>query len=356
MLPSAPFTGGRSRALLVVSPNNPTGSVISRDELERLAAMCAARGVAIIADEVFIDYELEPGACAAAGRAIARDDVLSFTLGGLSKSVGLPQVKLGWIAVGGPAPLVSAAIARLELICDTYLAVSTPVQHAARRMLTAGAMVRDQIAERVRHNYESLRASVSAVPSCRVLRADAGWYAVMQVPALESEEDLVVHLLANDGVLVHPATFSTFRVNVSSSSVSCRRAPISRLASTACCGISLAAHPDRDPVRTSPRGDSVAVVCLSVARQLGHWRDRRHRADREVAVVGWPARAAVAAAERNGTRPPVAVHGDQRDGNRSDLHQRVRSARLPGARRRSGDVGCRSQRARGRARGAAHPA
>jgi len=209
----APFgsvQGGRSRALLVVSPNNPTGSVISRDELERLAAMCAARGVAIIADEVFIDYELEPGACAAAGRAIARDDVLSFTLGGLSKSVGLPQVKLGWIAVGGPAPLVAPAIARLELICDTYLAVSTPVQLAAPRLLETGAVVRRQIAERVRDNYESLHASVSAVPSCGVLRADAGWYAVLQVPALESEDDLVVHLLTHDGVLVHPGYFFDF--------------------------------------------------------------------------------------------------------------------------------------------------
>jgi len=166
--------------------------------------------VAIIADEVFIDYELEPGACATAGRVIARDEVLSFTLGGLSKSVGLPQVKLGWIAVGGPAPLVTAAIGRLELICDTYLAVSTPVQHAAPHVLKAGAVVRRQIAERVRHNYESLQASVSAVPSCRVLRADAGWYAVMQVPALESEDDLVVHLLADDGVLVHPGYFFDF--------------------------------------------------------------------------------------------------------------------------------------------------
>jgi aspartate/methionine/tyrosine aminotransferase len=199
-----------SRALLVVSPNNPTGSVISRDELDRLAPICAAQGVAIIADEVFIDYELEAGACARAARVAARDDVLSFTLGGLSKSVGLPQVKLGWIAVGGPAPLVTAALARLELICDTYLAVATPVQHAAPGLLAAGAAVRRQIADRVRHNYESLQASVSGVPSCRVLRADAGWYAVMQVPALESEDDLVVRLLTGDGVVVHPGYFFDF--------------------------------------------------------------------------------------------------------------------------------------------------
>jgi alanine-synthesizing transaminase len=116
----------RTRAVLVVSPNNPTGSFLKAAECDRLAAMCADRGVAIIADEVFADYELEEGAAAAAGRPIGRDAALSFSLGGLSKSVGLPQVKLGWIVLAGPAPLVAAALERLELICDTYLAVSNP--------------------------------------------------------------------------------------------------------------------------------------------------------------------------------------------------------------------------------------
>jgi len=198
------------RAVLVVNPNNPTGSFITHDDLNVVAAACAANGAAIIADEVFMDYELEPGARATAGRVATRRDVLSFTLGGLSKSVGLPQVKLAWIVVGGPDSLAAAAIERLELICDTYLAVSTPVQHAAARLLTNGATVRDQIADRVRQNYRQLQASVSAVPSCCVLRADAGWYAVTQVPALESEEDLVVRLLAEDGVLVHPGYFFDF--------------------------------------------------------------------------------------------------------------------------------------------------
>src|SRR6185295_10534775 len=118
----------RTRAVLIVSPNNPTGSFVSTSELDRLAALCAPRGIAIIADEVFADYELEPGASRRAGRAASRRDVLSFALGGLSKSVGLPQVKLGWIAVAGPDALVEAALDRLELVCDTYLAVSTPVQ------------------------------------------------------------------------------------------------------------------------------------------------------------------------------------------------------------------------------------
>ena len=202
--------GTRTRAVLIVSPNNPTGSLVTRAELARLADLCAARDIAIVADEVFVDYELEANARAAAGRALHHDHVLSFTLGGLSKSVGLPQVKLGWIAANGPGPVVAAALERLELICDTYLAVSTPVQKAAPHLLDAGAAVRQQIADRVRANYGSLQSWTAAVPPCRVLRADAGWSAVMQVPAIESEEDLVVGLLEADGVLVHPGYFFDF--------------------------------------------------------------------------------------------------------------------------------------------------
>ena len=199
----------RTRAVLVVSPNNPTGSYLSAAELDRLAAICAPRGLAIVADEVFADYELEPGAVARAGRVEARGDVLSFALGGLSKSVGLPQVKLGWIAVSGPEPLVAAAMERLELACDTYLAVATPVQLAAAELLAQGAAVRSQIASRVRTNYETLRTAAAGAPSCRALRSEGGWYAVLQVPSLEPEEDLVLRLL-EDGVLTHPGYFFDF--------------------------------------------------------------------------------------------------------------------------------------------------
>jgi aspartate/methionine/tyrosine aminotransferase len=199
----------RTRAVLVVSPNNPTGSFISAAELDRLAAICAPRGLAIIADEVFADYELEPGATARAGRVTTRADVLSFALGGLSKSVGLPQVKLGWIAAAGPQPLVTAALERLELICDTYLAVSTPAQLAAPTMLEQGAVVRSQISTRIRANYRTLQRAAGAVPSCRVLRSDGGWYAVLQVPSLESEEALALRLL-DLGVLAHPGYFFDF--------------------------------------------------------------------------------------------------------------------------------------------------
>ena len=199
----------RTRAVLVVSPNNPTGSFVTADELDRLAAICAPRDIAIIADEVFADYELEPGAASRAGRVATRRDVLSFALGGLSKSAGLPQVKLGWMAVGGPDSLVAEALERLELVCDTYLSVSTPVQLAAAELLHRGAAVRSQIAVRIVANYRALHTAVAGAPSCRVLPSEGGWYAVLQVPSLESEEDLVLRLLA-DGVLTHPGYFFDF--------------------------------------------------------------------------------------------------------------------------------------------------
>ncbi len=202
--------GPRTRAVLIVSPNNPTGSFVGASELDRLASLCAPRGVAIVADEVFADYELEPGAAAAAGRVATRRDVLAFALGGLSKSVGLPQVKLGWMAVAGPDGLVGGALDRLEHIADTYLAVSTPVQVAAGALLDRGTAIRAQIVERVATNYRALRALGSRVPSCRVVRSGGGWYAVIQVPSLEPEEDLVVHLLTRDGVLAHPGYFFDF--------------------------------------------------------------------------------------------------------------------------------------------------
>jgi aspartate/methionine/tyrosine aminotransferase len=136
--------------------------------------------------------------------------VLSFALGGLSKSAGLPQVKLGWIAAAGPDALVDAALERLELVCDTYLTVSTPAQLAAAELLQRGAGIRRQIAARVAANYRSLRSAVAGTPSCGALRSDGGWYAVLQVPSLAAEEDLVLELLTADGVLTHPGYFFDF--------------------------------------------------------------------------------------------------------------------------------------------------
>jgi len=149
---------------------------------------------------VFADYELEPGAGSRGGSLLMRDDVLVFGLGGLSKSIGLPQVKLGWIAAAGPERMVNAALRILELICDTYLSVYTPVQLAAAELLDRGSAVRRQIAARIAANYQQLKDRVACVPSCRVLDAAGGWSAVVQVPTYRSEEELVIDLLSRDGV------------------------------------------------------------------------------------------------------------------------------------------------------------
>jgi alanine-synthesizing transaminase len=200
----------RTRAVLVVSPNNPTGSLLAPLELDRLAAICADREMAIVADEVFVDYELEAGAVARAGRPLVAREALAFSLGGFSKSVGLPQLKLGWIVASGPPALVGEALQRLEVICDTYLSVATPVQVAAADILRRGAAVRDEISRRVRTNYARLEQNVKHEPTCSRLTAEAGWYAVLQVPSYQPEEELVLGLLSREGVLIHPGYFFDF--------------------------------------------------------------------------------------------------------------------------------------------------
>jgi len=199
----------RTRAVLVVSPNNPTGSRLTAAEWRMAAERCAARDAGLNVDEVFADYDLgadDDGPVTAAGHA----EALTFRLGGLSKSAGLPQVKLGWIAVDGPAATVSSALERLELICDTYLSVSTPVQVAAPALIERGALVRSQIQERVRTNYRTLRAAAAADPAVEVLHADGGWSAVLRVPARRPEEEMVLALLEAYDTLVHPGFFFDF--------------------------------------------------------------------------------------------------------------------------------------------------
>ncbi len=198
----------RVKALLVVSPNNPTGSFLHRDDLAALSEICVAHDWPIIGDEVFADYCLEPSPSATP--VMAAGDVLTFSLGGLSKSAGLPQVKLGWIGFGGPAAKVDAALAAYEIIADTYLSVSTPVQMAAASLIEQGALVRAQILARVQDNLATLRSLTAASPSIAVLTVEGGWTAVLQVPAVRSEDALVLELLDQDDVLVHPGYFFDF--------------------------------------------------------------------------------------------------------------------------------------------------
>jgi aspartate/methionine/tyrosine aminotransferase len=197
-----------ARAVLVVSPNNPTGQFVLPREAERLTRLCRDRGWALIADEVFADYPLD--AAAPLTDLAARLDVLTFSLGGASKSLGLPQVKLGWMVVGGPAGARDAALHALELIADTFLSVGTPVQVAAPALLRDGAAVRAAIHDRVRGNLETVRRSAAAFPSCTVLPVEGGWSAVLRVPATRSEETLVLDLLQHERILVHPGYFFDF--------------------------------------------------------------------------------------------------------------------------------------------------
>ena len=198
----------RVRAVLIVSPNNPTGSFLHRDDLAALSGLAAERGWPLIGDEVFADYPLDPAPHAAS--VLAAGNVLTFSLGGLSKSAGLPQVKLGWIGFGGPAHLVDEAMAAYEIVADTYLSVSTPVQVAAARLIESGAAIRAQIATRIARNLGSLRAIAARFPALTVLSVEGGWSAVIQVPATRAEEALAMECLRRDGVLVHPGYFFDF--------------------------------------------------------------------------------------------------------------------------------------------------
>jgi len=202
-------TGERTRAVIVVSPNNPTGSYLKRAELDALEIHCRAHGLALVGDEVFAEYVLD-AELARTSSVLAQRQALAFSLGGLSKGLGLPQLKLGWMVAAGPEELVRPALERLELICDTYLSVATPVQAGLPALLRDGAAIRTGIRERVTRNYRALLEAAPHYPSVDVLPAEGGWYAVVQVPSMQSEESLVLQLLEQDRVLVHPGYFFDF--------------------------------------------------------------------------------------------------------------------------------------------------
>ena len=196
------------RAVLVVNPNNPTGSMLRADDREWLVTLCAKRGAAIISDEVFAGYPLAPraDACSLAGEKRA----LTFALGGLSKSAGLPQVKLGWMLVDGPDAHVAETLERLDLITDTYLSVSTPVQLAAGRLIERGHAIRAAILSRVRGNLDVLRGAVRGYPAITLREPEGGWSAVLEVPATMGDEALVLKIVESAHVIVHPGYFFDF--------------------------------------------------------------------------------------------------------------------------------------------------
>ncbi len=199
----------RTRAIVVVNPNNPTGSCLRRSEADRLLEFAAAHELAAISDEVFADFLLQPAVDLVTSLA-ADGPALVFSLGGLSKSCGLPQLKLGWIAVTGPEAQRAEALSRLEIVADTYLSVSTPVQQAAPELLRRLPELQAPILARLLANRRTLEAAIGRGSSVTLLPADGGWSAVLRVPATQSEEDRVCELVERHGVLVHPGYFFDF--------------------------------------------------------------------------------------------------------------------------------------------------
>lgn len=199
----------RTRAVVLVHPNNPTGSFLKSGEASALLDVCARHGVAVIADEVFADFALGNGGADAHPSFALPSPALAFALGGLSKSCALPQMKVGWIAASGPAPLRDEALARLEFIADTYLSVATPVQLALPGILARKAELQAPIKARLQRNFDALRAAVAAHPELSLLPTEGGWSALVQCPATHSDEERAMAAL-DAGVLVHPGHFFDF--------------------------------------------------------------------------------------------------------------------------------------------------
>jgi hypothetical protein len=198
----------RTRAIVLVNPNNPTGSYVKRGELRTLTELCARRDVALISDEVFADYALADDADRVATLA-GVEECLAFSMSGLSKVAGLPQMKLGWMVVNGTAALRAEAWEKLEWIADTYLSVSAPVQYAAARLLAAGEEVQQQIRRRTAENLALARAALAG-SAANILAVEGGWYITLQVPRVRSEEEWTLELLEQADILVQPGFFYDF--------------------------------------------------------------------------------------------------------------------------------------------------
>ncbi len=208
----------RSRAIMVVHPNNPTGHYTRRWELERLNTLCREHELALVADEVFLDYGLNGGGLTGEAAELgetplsfaANEGALTFTLSGLSKICALPQIKVAWIVASGPPELVGAALDRLEVIADTYLSPNAPVQWAIAELLGTREGIQRQLHERTAHNLRELDAQLATARMTTRLEFDAGWYAVLRTPATCSDEDVAIALLEQEGVLIHPGHFFDF--------------------------------------------------------------------------------------------------------------------------------------------------
>ncbi|PYV60015.1 MAG: pyridoxal phosphate-dependent aminotransferase [Acidobacteria bacterium] len=197
----------RTRAIVLVHPNNPTGSYVREEEQTRLNQLCREHNLALIVDEVFLDYAHD-------GRPqhsfATNNDAFTFTLSGLSKIAALPQMKLAWIVVSGSEKEATEAMHRLEVIADTYLSLNAPVQLAAETLLKQRKKIQSQVMTRIRANLAELDRQLVQYTSCVRLLIEGGWYAVLRVPVTKSDEDLAIQLLFERSVLIHPGHFYDF--------------------------------------------------------------------------------------------------------------------------------------------------
>jgi aspartate/methionine/tyrosine aminotransferase len=197
----------RTRAIIVVHPNNPTGHFVKPDERSGLNRICAGRQLAIIADEVFLDFALSSKRHLS---WVANSEVLTFTMSGLSKMCGLPQMKAAWLAASGPKDLTTRALERLEVIADTYLSMNAPIQHAISEFLQQRHEFQRQLMSRVRGNLAELDRQLATQKACSRLEIEGGWYAVLRVPATRTDEEVALDLVEKEGVYVHPGHFYDF--------------------------------------------------------------------------------------------------------------------------------------------------
>ncbi|MFY9843016.1 MAG: pyridoxal phosphate-dependent aminotransferase [Terriglobales bacterium] len=196
-----------ARAAILVHPNNPTGSYVSDVETSALNVFCHDYGLALIVDEVFLDYAHDG---APRRSFVTNDAALTFTLSGVSKISALPQMKLAWVAVSGPKETVAEAGARLEIIADTFLSMNTAVQLAAPVLLDQRKQIQPILLDRLRVNLAEFDRQLASAPACARLLVEGGWYAVLRVPVLGTDEDLAIRLLREAHVSVHPGHFYDF--------------------------------------------------------------------------------------------------------------------------------------------------
>jgi alanine-synthesizing transaminase len=197
----------RTRAVLLVHPNNPTGSYVHSEEVQRLNDLCREHNLALIVDEVFLDYSI---ASRPHKTFAANQECLTFTLSGLSKIAALPQMKVAWISTTGPKELTRTALDRLEVIADTYLSLNSLTQWAFPQLLEQRRSLQPQLLDRLRKNWGCLKSLVVGKNSCELLDTEGGWYAVLRVSGDRSDEDLATDLLQKAHVLVHPGHFYDF--------------------------------------------------------------------------------------------------------------------------------------------------